>query len=473
MLILYINIVFISLSVITGTANAKQLISSWDQMILVGGFTVPATTINTKTMKYSTGSFDKRPGTNKWIAQHSDLGRIVEYSEPSEPNMTFPALIPGRSGYPFTTVDNYYTKGVQWIDSNQVLCVSRLGYGHGAKWNWVSIWNLDTGVETLQTVGHVDDSADWAEGSSANKLFHLTQMAGGGLTRIPSDWANANVGGRTIGMMAGGRNAQGSPNGPAGAAFAIGDTLPITLLDYPTRAFASDDNHHYEIRDKNYSFPAYGPNPPYTLPRGDVIMYNPIYTMTWHENLKVVQEDPLVWGPAEDHGVFGNDDVSAGAGWIDSTSYKGVVFGVTHPNGYLDYDTQIPSFLVIDPAVFYDNSVSHWQHPIAYAGGPKGYYSRRLYVYDPDCLANVAAGTTKEWECSPTIITPDFSNLPATPVDNDPTAYTKIGGVFWDNDRQYLWLILTRMSSGNSYPMLVAYKFRQGKHYRYLSISDN
>ncbi|MBM9513981.1 hypothetical protein [Desulfogranum marinum] len=446
------------------SATAKTLVSSWFDFTLVGGFKVPATLIDGYNTRYASGSFDKRPGTNKWIAHHGVSGRIIEYIEPSDPDMTFPTLIAGRNGRPFTTVEYMEAQGVQWIDANQVLCSGRLTYSHPGTYNWVSIWNLNTGVETLQSVGRVDDTADWIDGINYNKLFHLHQALGGGFTRIPSDWAAANgLAGKNIGMAAGGYDALNSPMGPALGAFAIGDTVPTYLMDYPTSNFASDGQNHYEIRDKNYAFPTYinGNTQSSSCPSGSdySACNNPIPIFASQPDFGTIQENPRLSGPTGDIGYFLADSVSNGAGWIDDSNYKGVVYGITSPNGYLDYDAQTSTFLVYNPSDFYDGSTAHYLHPTDYADGPTGSFTKNLYVYNPDCLAQVASGDINEWECTPTIITPDFSELPVTPVDRNKLP-TRIGGVYWDNDRGYLWLVLTQMSGGNLYPMLVAYELK-------------
>jgi len=457
-------IIYVIFLVAVVPANAKTLLSSWSDLTLVGGFTVPPTIIDGYNTRYASGSFDKRPSTNKWIAHHGTSGYIVEYTEPSEPDMTFPTLTVGRYGHPFTTVANMAAMAAQWIDADNVLCSGRLTYSHPGTYNWVSIWNLETGVETLQIVGNVDDTFDWAEGYNYNKLFHLHQALGGGFTRIPSDWAAANnLTGKTVGMTCGGYDALSSPMGPAAGAFAVGDVAPVYLMDYPTSTVSSDGENHYEIRDKNYFFPTYvdGDTASPLCPSGTSYSgcNNPIPIFAGTPNFGVLQDSPRLSGPTGDTGYFLADIVSHGAGWINDSNYKGLAYGIQSPNGYLDYDTQTDTFLVYDPSSFYDGSTAHYLHPTDYAGGPAGSFTNNLYVYDPDCLAQVAAGTIHEWECSPTIITPDFSNLPISTVDRA-TLPTKIGGVFWDDDRKYLWLILTQMSNGNLYPMLVAYRIQ-------------
>lgn len=444
------------MSLFCASATAKTLLSSWSNLTLVGGFKVPATPIDGYNTRYATGSFDKLPGSTQWVANHGVSGFVVEYTEPSEPDMSFPTLIKGRHAHPFAGKTKVTTPGVQWIDANNVICSVRRYYTSGGFYDWVSLLNMSTGVEKLQDVGHVDDSADWAEGISSNKLFHLHQAFGGGFTRIPSDWATANVSGKTIGMAAGGYDVLNSPMGPAVGAFAVGDKLPTTLMDYPIRNTSSDGKDHFEIRDKNYWFPAYSSG----------VEKTPIHLWQWSPDYGKLQSAPQLMGPTGDTGYFTADIVSSGAGWIDDPNYKGVVFGILSPNGYIDYSAQsVPgagtAFLVHDPTTFYSmasntGKIEHWLHT-EYAGGPSGSYSNKLYVYDPDCLAQVAAGTINEWKCSPTIINPDFSNLPVSPIDRD-SLPTRIAGVYWDKDRNYLWLVLTQMHSGNLYPMLVAYK---------------
>lgn len=447
LIILTIMFVFLSHS-----ATAKTLFSSWDQLTLVGGFKVPANVIDGVNTRYTSGSFDKRPGTTSWVASHGYTKMIAEYTEPSPPDMTFPYLVPGRSATSaLNSVRGLGVSGVQWIDSDWVLVSGRQSYRYDATWHWVSKVNLTTGEEQIQEVLHVDDTADWAEKGSDNKAFHFMEAFGGGFTRIPSEWAATNTGGRTIGMAYGGYDVLNSPMGPSIGAFALGDQLPITLLDYPISNTSSDGKNHYEIRDKNYSFPTY--------------LTTPLPLWTGSPGYGQIQASPPIGGPTGSVGYMTADKISSGAGWIDDTTKKGVVFGVLSPNGYLDYDAQgSPGtgdgmFDVADPSVYYDGVIRyHYIHDAAYAGGPDATYTRNLYVYDPDCLAKTAAGRQNEWECTPTIITPDFSNLPWVLHDTRPVS--RIAGVTWDADRNLLWLTITQMHDGNKYAVLVAYKFR-------------
>ena len=462
-----ISMTAIFILVFSNQINAKELFDSWDDLTLVGGFTVPATLVNGYNTRYASGSFDKLPRANKWIAQHGGVsGYIVEYTEPSEPSMSFPTLTyTGRYGEPFTTVEHIKVNAVQWIDADRVICSGAMAYRHPSTYNWVSIWSLDTGVETLQTVCNVDGSDDWAEGRNSNYVWYTQQAYGGGFSRIPSDWATANgLTGKTIGMMAGGRKSNQTSMGPTAAAFAVGDTLPSTLMGYPGAMHSSDGGYHMEIRDKNYLFPTYynGNTASPVCPDGaDYSNCNtPIPGFVYDPDIAVVSENPRISGPTGATGYFTADVVSHGAGWIDDANYKGVVYGVLSPNGYLDYDTQDVGFLVWDPSTYYDGSTAHYYHPKDYANGPAGSWSIKLYIYDPDEFAQVKAGTKKEWECTPTIITPDFSNLPISPI-NRAKEPTEIGGVFWDNDRGYLWFILTQMSSNNRYPLMVAYELKK------------
>jgi hypothetical protein len=446
------------------TCQAKTPVTSWDQFTLVGGFKIPESTIDGKNARYATGSFDKLPGSNKWIGQYSNLGHIVEYIEPSEPDLTFPYLTTGRWGKPFTSQEYLETEAVQWLDENNVLCSAAFSYADPGTYNWVSIWNLETGVETPQTLGNVDDSFDWEEGLTYNQLWYTIQALGGGFSRIPESWAVENgLEGKTIGFMAGGRKSNGTSYGPTASAFAVGDTLPSFLMQYPSYMYSKDGTSHFETRDKNYSFPAYlnGDTASTQCPApGDEWGYcnSPIAGFTWSPDFGILSENPRIAGPTGDVGYFNADRVSHGAGWIDDEIYSGVVYGVNSPNGYLDYDAQSDGFLVLDPSTFYDGSVGHYEHPEEYSGGPAGSWSRNLYVYDPDCLAAVNAGTKDDWECPATVITPDFSNLPISLVVSPDISLTSyIGGVYWDEDRDYLWIIITQMSEGNRYPMLVAY----------------
>ena len=460
---LKIFLITLFVSLFCTSVIAKELLSSWDDLTLVGGFKVPVVQIDTANTVAASGSFDKRPGTVKWIANHSSVGNIIEFTEPSEPSMAFPTLIEGRHGLPFVGNANLTARGVQWIDADNVLVSGRYFYSSASTYNWIANWNLETGVETLYEVGHVDETSDWAEGSSSNKLFHLHQAFGAGFVRVAPDWLAGNgYPADSIGLAAGGYDVITCSMGPAAAVWSIGDTLPTTLLDYPILTTSSDGANHFEIRDKNYSYPLYGPEGTYPWPIETDTPSTPLGMWRTQPDLDIIQTSPQVVGPTGSTGYFLGDEVSHGAGWIDDSNYKGLVYGVTHPNGYLDYDAQGAQegagemFLAYDPSTFYNDTGSHYPHDSAFAGGPAGSYSHSLYVYDPDCLAQVGSGAIDEWECTPTIITPDFSNLPETPTGTVKNP-TEIGGVFWDEDRGYLWLVLTRMSSGNLYPILAAY----------------
>jgi|GEM_PF-4370342 len=454
--------------------HAKTLFTSWDQLTLIGGFKVPSSTEVGTNSKYTSGAFDKLPGTKSngdiaWIANlHDSQGYVIEYIEPSGgPTTSFPELKVGRYDEVSETSLPYGPTGVQWIDENNLIASSRKSYrsSPGATWNWIALHNLETGVTTALEVGHVDDSTDWEEGSLDNKLWATHQSFGAGFVRIPSTWASSYTGGRTIGLGRGGYDTSGSPFGPSLAAFAITDTYPTVLLNYPYSALASDGNSHWEIRDKNYQIAKSGNRE--QLPLGH-----------WMNapGMAKISDVPLLYGPTGDNGWMMTDNVSSGAGWIDDTTYKGIVYGVTTPVGTLDYTAQGDEgtgdvgFLVYDTSAFYDgdppeaypdcdDSSNRGCHSAntEYANFPDGQYQRNLYVYDPDCLAQVASGALNEWECSPTIINADFSDLPYTVKDSSANA-THIKGVTWDADRGYLWLLLTNMHTNNNYPLLVAYQ---------------
>ena len=206
--------------------------------------------IDGKNTRYLSGSFDRLNG--KWIANHGDSGRIIEYSEPEAMGTgsynTWPELIPGRNGKPFDTVDKIGPAGVFWLDSDRVLCSGRKSYRSGFEANWVCEFNLSTQSETLIPLYDpaLGDGSPVDDGN-----FHIHQAFGTGFCRIPQSFADAHTGGRVIGMGRGGYDVLHSPLGPALAAWKDGDTkIETVLIDHPYQTSPAP-------RDSDYTYPDY------------------------------------------------------------------------------------------------------------------------------------------------------------------------------------------------------------------------
>ena len=224
-----------------GDVSTRRLASAAD-LRLVGGFRVPVATIEGDNTRFLSGSFDRLNG--KWIANHGVSGRIVEYTEPemmgAGPSDTWPELVPGRDGLPFTTVDRVSAGGVQWLDEDRVLCGGRKSYRSGFEPRWAAIFDLSSGEETLL---HLEDPA-----LDEPDNFHMQQAFGGGFARIPQAFADLHTGGRTIGIGRGGYDVLGSPLGPALGAFDLEDSrVEVVLLDHPVT--------HPARRDPIYQYP--------------------------------------------------------------------------------------------------------------------------------------------------------------------------------------------------------------------------
>ncbi len=389
----------------------------------MGGYSVPKALFEgTKNSRYASGSFDLLPGSNQWIANHGVSGYIIEYIEPGAPSMGFPELIVGRKAHPFKPVRKISAAGVQWLDEKRVICSGRKSYRSGPEKKWVSVVNLHTGQEELISVG----LPEWDENSK--ELFHLHQAFGGGFMRIPEEWANEHVGGRTIGMAAGGYDVLGSPLGPAAAAFRIGDELPVTLLDFPMS--------NPSIRDPEYKHPS-------------------------------SKSQLSMWKSAEgDIGYWQGDTVSNGAAWVKHEKFKGVIWGCLFARGYIDYRAQGDYgsgklFLVADPAVFYNpetgggNRGDH-KSETQFADGPKGKYGRVLYTYDPDQLAEVVSGRRQPWECEAVRSEFDFTGITISEQARGPS---QISGLHWDDDRKLLWVTISK-AIDNKWSILAAYELK-------------
>ncbi len=69
---------------------------------------------------------------------------------------------------------------------------------------------------------------------------------------------------------------------------------------------------------------------------------------------------------------------------------------------------------------------------------PDGVYARVGLVYDPDEVAEVSQGLREPWECSSLRF-----EWPRDGIEwAEKRHHTALGGVYWDNERQLLWLVV-------------------------------
>ncbi|HBQ12965.1 MAG TPA: hypothetical protein DEF51_18125 [Myxococcales bacterium] len=410
-----------------GEVSRRRLVSA-DDLRLVGGFRVPAAVIDGDNTRYLSGSFDRLNG--KWIANHGVSGRIIEYTEPaamgSGPSDTWPELVPGRDGLPFTTVDRVSASAVLWLDEDRVLCSGRKSYRSGFEPRWAAIFDLATGEETLL---HLEDPSLDERGN-----FHVQQAFAGGFARIPRAFADRHTGGRTIGIGRGGYDVLGSPLGPALGAFDLEDErVEVVLLDHP--------NANPARRDPDYQYPV-------------------------DEAGETIHQLPIWRDPDEVDGFWQAGDVGSAA-WIDHEALTGVMFPVSQGRGALDYRAQGDGgsgayFTVLDPETFYSpassggNRAGHEDEPWNRAMPPARYH-RGLYVYDPDELAEVAAGAREPWECTAHRF--DF------PLDADISwqpeggrSFSQVRGLYWDDERQLVWAAITHVWDDHRFAVLAAYR---------------
>ena len=410
-------------------SSQRQLVKAGD-LKLVGGYRVPVAEIDKQNTRYLTGSFDRLNG--KWIAHHGISGRIIEYREPGEMGKggfsSWPELVPGRNGRPFSAVDKIGAGGVLWLDNNRVLCSGRKSYRSGYEARWVSEWNLSNSQEKL--IPLYDSSlGDGSPQDTGN--FHIHQAFGKGFVRIPTEFANRYTGGRTIGMGRGGYDVLGSPLGPALAAFKEGDTkIESILLDYPYQSGVAR-------RDSNYSFSESAGHP---------------------------SQLPMWKDPDHDGGYWISGDSSQPA-WVDHSEFKGVVFCASQVRGTMDYRAQGDGgsgqmFAVTNPELFYSpdssgfNRGGHEDEPQNQSLTPAT-YARVLYIYDPDQLADVANGSRNPWECNPTRYEFPQTGISWSENGKNPSL---VRGLFWDNERQLLWASITNVWKGNKFAVLAAYQ---------------
>ena len=392
---------------------------------LVGGYRFPNYSIDRKNNFYASGGIDWNGST--WIANHSTVSQYVyELSEPGGELSDWNELVPtGRQFKPFVDVSKIDARGVQWLDENRALVSGRKSYRSGPTETWLAEIDLANQSERLIPLPQ-------PELDEIGK-FSIHQAFGAGFTRIPQAWADAHTYGRTIGMAAGGYDVLNSPLGPALAAYRDGDASPFELLNHPKETPAP--------RDPQYRYPVV--------------------------DHKLAQLP--MWKSADgDQGFWQAGDCSRGAAWIDDNTFKGVIWGAFQARGILDYRAQGDPgsgqvFAVMEPSIFYNpetggpNRGNH-QQDVANVNEPNAVYSRQLYIYDPDQIAEVAAGKRQAHECEPIISEFPFAELEAiglVPNYLDKKA-TRIAGLTWDSERKLLWVCLTWIN-GKS-PILAAYR---------------
>lgn len=390
------------------------------RLTLAGGYRVPQNTIEGKNTRYCGGCWDLRDG--KWVAKHGTGSLISEYSEPAslgDPGVShtaWPLLSPtGRYSEVFTTVDKIGPAGVKWLDDDNVLCSGRKSYRSGFEPNWLCIHNIETGAETLYDMEIPEYDSD--------ENFHVCQAFAHGFTSIPQAFADAYCDGRTIGAGVGGYDVLGSPLGPALAAMDYTEVDPIdrlqVLLDHP--------NSNPAPRNANYNFPERWPT------RGDPRL--PIW------------RDPTPEGVG--YWIAGSCGNPA---WIPGV---GLVFVASQSDGTKDYRAQGDSgsgsyFGVADCSLFYsetgsDGNRGDHQFDIQNAGFPDAEIFQRLYSYGEDQIAEVAGGFRDAWDCDP-----DYWDAPGADIG-------EAIGCYWDDGREYLWIIYRDAWNSNRYPVLAAY----------------
>lgn len=331
---------------------------------------------------------------------------------PEDSHETWPLMVyTGRSSLPFGSVANISADAAIWLDDDNVLCSGRKHYRSGYEPIWMCVHNIDDGSETLIDM---EISA-----LTENENFHNCQSFGAGFAKIPAAFADAYCGGRTIGAGMGGYDVLNSPSGPALAALDYTEDpenrLQV-LIDHPVE-YPARRNAHYHF-------------PPSTRA--------PVNPGQW--------EDPV-----NGVGTWVADDCFNPA-WVPGV---GLVFGALQVDGTIDYRAQGDSgflgggFGVGDCSLFYSedgtgNRGDH-QFDIQFASWPDAVFARRFYIYDEDELAEVAQGSRDYWDCEPII-------LPAPEL-----ASGEASGLFWDEGREYLWVLYRDAWNGNKYPVMAAY----------------
>ncbi|OGJ93728.1 MAG: hypothetical protein A2487_06575 [Candidatus Raymondbacteria bacterium RifOxyC12_full_50_8] len=414
-----IFLMFFCLSMLSGLAfsqnNTKQLLKG-RYLNVVGGFDVPNVRIDNMNLIWSRLQIDKLPGTNTWAISHPS-GYVLELIEPESLGVVgepWPAMTEGRRQAAFTSVDKISPQGVFWLNQNELLTSGRRSYRGPFEPNWMARINIQTGEEILYTI----TSEENEEGPN----FHMMQGLGAGFVRISDTaWAATYANGNAFLLGRGGYDVLGSPLGPALGVWNIDEPHARYLLDFPM--------DHPLRRD-----------PYYTYAGGEA-------------------QQLLMWKDPDSNGGFWQAGDVGGLAFINHPQVKGIVATHNHGRGLHDYRAQGDGgsgsfFLVLDPAVFYSTESSggnrgDHESDTSLAHYPKGVYARVGHIFDPDHLAEVAQGTRQPWECPS-----ERFEWPRAGIEwNEQDRPTLLGAVYWDNERQLLWLAL-----GMPVVKLVAYE---------------
>ncbi|MBZ2167693.1 hypothetical protein [Marinobacter sp. F4216] len=383
---------------------------------LQGGFAIPELQdeLGTPNMIWSTLTLDKLPGSTKWVFGHP-AGYVVELEEPGALGTgdvsTWPELTMGRYQPVLQQVDNGTTAGAFWLDADTVLASVRKSYRSGFAENTLAAVDMNTGAKTFYSITDPNDTGN----DVAN--FHVLQALGAGFMRVNDPiWGALVAKGNDFMLGRGGYDVLGSPLGPALGSWNVGDPHATFIIDHP------DD--YPARRDPYYTYPSLDPN-----------TYDKVQLPIW--------KDP----DAED-GFWQAGDVG-GLAHINHPTVKGVVATHNHGRGVHDYRAQGDGgsgkyFLVKEPSVFYSpdssgGNRSDHESETENQAYPDGNYARVGLVYDPADLERVAAGELQPWELDAQRFEWPKSGLPFTDEARTPT---QLGGVYWDNDRQLLWVAM-------------------------------
>jgi len=388
-----------------------------------GGFKIPILQeLGTPNMKYSELAIDMHPTTKSWAMGHP-AGIVIELIEPSTLGTgdisNWPSLTLARSSKVFESVDKINPRGVFWLDADTILTSGRKSYRSGFTNDWIATVNINNSKKKYYTIT--------APSNTESDNFHILQALGGGFMRITDTaWATQNAKGNNFLLGRGGYDVLGSPLGPALASWNIGDSNASFLLDYPTA--------HPARRDRYY-----------TYPNLDLNTYEKVQLPIWKN-------------PDNTDGFWQAGDVG-GLAFINHPQVKGIVATHNLARGVLDYRAQGDGgsgsyFSVNSPTAFYSadsaggNRGDH-ESETGNATYPDGVYGRVGHVFDPDDLALVVKNEIEPWE----VTSKRFEWTSAGVVISDEARnHTKLGGVYWDNERQLLWVTMTSPS-----PILVAY----------------
>lgn len=393
---------------------------------LVGGFQIPNRPGASKNIKFGYGQIDHIKGTNKWVTSHPD-SYVMELFEPEALGTgapsTWPTMTVGRTQPVALDGKWYKAEAVFFLDADNVLTSARHHYNHPFQSNWISAVNLDTGVETHYDI-ITPENKEWTN-------FAMLESLGSGFIRLNKSWSSTNLDGREFLLGRGGYDALGSPLGPAIGAWNVGDSTATTLM-----TFIKDVNP--QKRDPYYTFPS-------------------IYPNNKHGSRLGRFKDPV-----DGVGSWLSGDVG-GIAIINHPLVKGVVATTINPRGVLDYRSQGDGgsggyFAVYNPKLFYSpesggsNRGNHWNEPLNQAYGAPT-YGRTGIVYDPDDIAASFKGEITNLD----IVSQDTFEWPRAGFEwsDEGLSPTVLGDLFWDDDRQYLWV--TQFSRNEaSYDMVLA-----------------